>query len=406
VADATSRERHGDVVGAVQQHIRAIRLARSLANQTSSWNNWTACVRSEQAALENLRLLLGSADLSSVDLETVFNELLELLIFSKTNRHWQMLDPRIMLRRRMHFWGLAAYDDKTISDIRGESLDSDAFAGSMSTVSELEEQLKSMGSATRSRAFGTIYLSLLIQNTEWSGMNFGGRVGLADHYDASIEASIVSASQAVQRFAATSTIGDLNEDPTMISDRLDPRLFPATVNLIAEERATLVTVLLQRHRMIRGRFPDSLMELAEGDELISICLIDPWSGTPFFYAPKGLPKPIRLGFENEQYRISAGQPLLFSAGRFARPLHQYLQDPPRQEGEPYSVATLPPNLILFVGLDDRVQRFPLHNRVLEIKTSVASSAQGDVSASGDEPFGTMGGMSSEVDAPFPQPVQN
>jgi hypothetical protein len=406
LADATSREQHGDVVGAVQQHVRAIRLARSLANQTSSWNNWTACVRSEQAALENLRLLLGSADLSSVDLETVFNELLELLIFSKTNGHWQTLDPRIMLRRRMHFWGLAAYDDKTISDIRGELLDSDAFAGSMSTVSELEEQLKSMGAATRRRAFGTIYLSLLIQNTEWSGMNFGGRVGLTDHYDASIEASIVSASQAVQRFAATSTIGDLNEDPTMVSDRLDPRLFPATVNLMAEERATLITVLLQRHRMIHGKFPDNLMELADGMDTISILLTDPWSGTLFFYAPKGLTKPVRLGFENEQYRIAAGQPLLFSAGRFARPLHQYLQDPPRHEGEPYSVATLPPNLILFVGLDDRVQRFPLHNRALEIKTSVSPSAQTEVPASGDVSSGAMGGMSSEATESLPQPIQD
>ena len=237
-------------------------------------------------------------------------------------------------------------------------------------------------------------------------MNLLGRVALSDHDDASVVASIVSTSQAVQRFAATSTIGDLNEDPTMVSNRLDPRLFPATVNLIAEERATLITVLLQRHRMIHGKFPDSLVELADGDELISMRLTDPWSGTLFFYAPKGLTKPVRLGFENEQYRIATGQPLLFSAGRFARPLHQYLQDPPRHEGEPYSVATLPPNLILFMGLDDRVQRFPLHNRVLEIKTSVAPSALGDVSASGDEPFGTMGGMSSEVNEPWPEPVQD
>ena len=85
----------------------------------------------------------------------------------------------------------------------------------------------------------------------------------------------------------------------MISDRLDPGHFPATVDLMAEERATLVTILLQRHRMIHGEFPDSLVELAYGDEIISMQLTDPWSGTPFFYAPKGLPTPIRLGFENK-----------------------------------------------------------------------------------------------------------
>lgn len=237
-------------------------------------------------------------------------------------------------------------------------------------------------------------------------MNLLGRVALSDHDDASVVASIVSASQAVQRFAATSTIGDLNEDPTMVNDRLDPRLFPATVNLMAEERATLITVLLQRHRMTHGKFPDSLLELADGKGSDSVLLTDPWSGTPFFYAPKGLPRPIRLGFENEQYRIAEGQPLLFSAGRFARPLHQYLQDPPSHEGKPYSVAMLPPNLILFVGLDDRVQRFPLHNRVLEIKPPVAPLAESEVPASVDLSSGTMGGMSSEVTESEPQPVQD
>jgi hypothetical protein len=53
------------------------------------------------------------------------------------------------------------------------------------------------------------------------------------------------------------------------------------------------------------------------------------------------------------------------------------------DGEPASVATLPSNLILFVGLDDRVQRFPLHNRVLGIKAAGVPSAQTEVPASGD-----------------------
>ena len=192
----------------------------------------------------------------------------------------------------------------------------------------------------------------------------------------------------------------------MVSDRLDPRLFPATVNLIAEERATLITVLLQQHRLMHGKFPDSLLELADVKGSDSVLLTDPWSGTPFFYAPKGLPRPIRLGFENEQYRIAAGQPLLLSAGRFARPLHQYLQDPPRHEGEPYSVATLPPNLILFVGLDDRVQRFPLHNRVLEIKPSIAPLAESELPPSGEVSSGDMGAMSIEFKKSVPQPMQD
>ncbi len=400
LADATELEKEGDVGGAIRQHLNAIRLCQSLANQTSSWKNWTACVTSEQAVLNSLRQLLGSADLTGVDLNAVFEELSGLLVY------WQAVDPRMMLRRRIVFWGRVASESNALREIRGESPEQRAFAGDLSAVKELENEIADMSEATRYRALSTMNLSFLVQNTEWSGMNLLGRVALSDHDDASVIASIVSTSQAVQRFAATSTIGDLNEDPTMVSDRLDPRLFPATVNLIAEERATLITVLLHRHRMMHGRFPDSLLELADGDELILMHLTDPWSGTLFFYAPKGLNKPVRLGFENEQYRIAAGQPLLFSAGRFARPLHQYLQDPPRHECEPYSVATLPPNLILFMGLDDRVQRFPLHNRVLEIKTSEAPSVQTEVPASGDVSFGAMGGMSYEATESLPQPVQD
>ena len=400
LADAVDREKQGDVGGAIRQHLNAIRLCRLLANQTSSWRNWTACATSEQAALNSLRQLLGSADLTGVDLNAVYEELNGLLVY------WQAADPRIMLRRRLVFWGRVASESNAFFEIRGESPGQKAFADDLSAIKNLQNQIADMSEATRYRALSTMNLSFLVQNAEWSGMNLLGRVALSDHNDASVVESIVSTSQAVQRFAATSTIGDLNGDPTMVSDRLDPRLFPATFNLIAEERATLITVLLQRHRMSHGKFPDSLVELADGDELISMRLTDPWSGTLFFYAPKGLTKPVRLVIENEQYRIAAGQPLLFSAGRFAKPLHQYLQDSPRHEGEPYSVATLPPNLILFMGLDDRVQRFPLHNRVLEIKTSVAPATQGDVSASGDEPLGTMGGMSSEATESVPQPMRD
>lgn len=407
LADATEQEKQGDVSGAVRQHISAIRLCRSLANQTSSWKNWNACVASERAALSSLRQLVGSADLTGVNLDVAFDDLNGLVGVSKSIGYSHPLDPRIMLRRRLVFWSCVASESNALSEIRGDSPEQKAFAGELSALKELQNENADMSEATRYRAISTMNLSFLVQNTELSGMNRIGRAGLTDHYyDASVVASIVSASQAVQRFAATSTIGDLNDDPTMLSDRLDPRLFPATVNLMAEERATLITVLLHRHRLIHGKFPDSLMELTDGTDTISTLLTDPWSGTPFFYVPKGLTMPIRLGFENEEYRIAAGQPLLFSAGRFGRPLHQYLQDSPRQEGEPYSVATLPPNLILFVGLDDRVQRFPLHNRVLEIRNVTMSIGPSDAHASGGMSGAEAEDVSSDAaDPPFKR-VQN
>lgn len=406
LADATEREKQGDVGGAIQQHVNAIRLCTSLVDQTSSWKNWTACVNSEQVALKSLRQLLGSVELTGVNLDAVFDYLSDAVGFSTTTGYWQTQDPRVMLLRRNMFWGRVASEHNALNVIRGESAGQRAFAGDLSAVKVLENEMADMSEATRYRAIATMNLSFLVQNTELSQTNLLGRVGLPDHYGTGVEASIVAAAQAVQRFAATSTIGDLNDDPTMLSDRLDPRLFPMTVDLVAEVRATLVTVLLQRFRTIHGRFPDSLMELAEGDEQISLLCTDPWSGTLFFYAPKGLTKPVRLGFENEQYRIAAWQPLLFSAGRFARPLHQHLQDSPRHEGEPYSVATLPPNLILFVGLDDRVQRFPLHNRVLEIKTAGVPSAKEEAPTEGSMSMGVIVGTNSEAAGAPPEPAQN
>ena len=67
--DARHREGNGDITGAVQQIVRAIHVNRSLAMQTSSWTNWLVCLDAERVALGRLRLLLGSADLSTVDLD-------------------------------------------------------------------------------------------------------------------------------------------------------------------------------------------------------------------------------------------------------------------------------------------------------------------------------------------------
>lgn len=411
LADAIDREKRGDVTGAIQQHVKAIRLARALANQTSSWNNWNACVASEQATLDSFRQLLGCADLSGVDLDSSFKELRELLVFSSKTGQWPVLDPRNMLRRRMFFWTSVANRNNGISTIRGDSKDMDTFAGALSTLESLNEQIIGMSSATRRRALSTMYLSTGILNTQYSAFSLGGRAGLPNHFSRGAANSIAASSEAVQRFAATSAIGDLSDDPTMFSDRLDPTVFPTTVNLLAEERATLLTILLQKHRMKHGKFPDSLMDLDEGDASLffpfSILLTDPWTGAPFFYAPKGLSKPVRIGFENETYRIAAGQPLLFSAGRLGSSLFLYLQESTQQTDSPTSIATLPPSLVLLIGISERVQRFPLHNRVLEIKTIEKPVYADSETPTGETSSGMMeADLSPEQPETTPPPVQN
>ncbi len=374
LADAAEREKMSDIPGSVRQHVRALQLTRALANQTASWKNWTACVRSEQAALDSLRQLLGSADLTHVDLNDVYGSLKELLIFSKNGR-WQPLDPRPMLHRRYVFWSIVAWDaDNALRNIRGESRDMDAFAGSMSTVSELQAQIESKGWSRLQRAMTTMQISDAILNSEFAIVPDGGRLGQSNVRGMNgMDDARASASRAVQRFAATSTIGDLNEDPAMLSDRLNPKVFPIIINITAEERATLLTVLLHRHRIQHGKFPDSLMDLDEGDPVFSFMVTDPWSGAPFFYASQGVSRPLRRGHQEEGFRVAAGQPILFSPGRFAYPLQHYMRGPAQNESTRFSTAILPPNLILFLGLDELAARYPFVLRVIEYKTTETSA---------------------------------
>ena len=375
LSDAGSREKRGDVVGAVNQHVRAIHLSRILANQTSSWQNWTACVTSEQVALDSLRQLLGSADLSDVKLDIVFNDLSELLLFSRKTGFWQTLDPRIMLQRRTTFWSIA-WGENVIGNIRGDSRDLDAFAGGISALNRLEEELGGMSSMFLRRAVSTMVLSQLVLNTKVKMLTVGGRVGSADYL---FPEKLDKATKSVQRFAATSTIGDLNDDPTMLDNFVGSAQFPNLINLMAEERATLLTILLQRHRVNHGQFPESVMHLEGDDVLLPTILTDPWSGGPFFFAPAGLKRPVRLDLESDVYRMDAGQPFLFSSGRSATSIYHYAHDKPDGESLAVSVATFPPHLILFMGLEERMPRFPLHNRVLKINL-IKKTSSGSVEA--------------------------
>jgi hypothetical protein len=78
---------------------------------------------------------------------------------------------------------------------------------------------------------------------------------------------------------------------------------------------------------------------------------------------------VRRGIQDEGFRVAAGQPLLYSSGRFAYPIQHYTQSPSAQDKATDSVATLPSNVILFIGLDQYSNRDPLQDRVIEHKAS-------------------------------------
>ena len=88
---------------------------------------------------------------------------------------------------------------------------------------------------------------------------------------------------------------------------------------------------------------------------------------------------VRLDLESDVYRMDAGQPFLFSSGRSATSIYHYAHDKPDGESLAVSVATFPPHLILFMGLEERMPRFPLHNRVLKINL-IKKTSSGSVEA--------------------------
>ncbi len=361
--DARHREGNGDIAGAVQQIVRAIHVNRSLAMQTSSWTNWLVCLDAERVALGRLRLLLGSADLSSVDLNALLEELKSALVMTQRDGKnvVQLQDPQLMLQRRTLFWSTAIFTDKAFFDKLRKLPDDQRGFESQNALALMETEIHEHRAFESARAIYTMWLSEALLVAKYRSMTIDGRVCFAG------DAPTQRFFQQLQRFMATSNLADLNVDLLVAeSGHIANNVFIQHVDTIASERATLLTIMLQQYRLVHGTFPDSLvslLDLPNGDPLSTIIQTDPWTGGPFLYAATGHKSPLKLHLGRTSPRTTPAQPLLYSTGGFGLSLQSYVAT--LSMSEPTEMYKLPPNVIVFLGLSDNVDW-----RIGQIATSV------------------------------------
>ena len=347
--DARYRESNGDIAGAVQQIMRAIHVTRSLAMQTSSWANWLVCLDAERVALGRLRLLLGSADLSTVDLDSLLAELKSTLVMTqrdgKNVNQWQ--DPQLMLQRRTLFWATATFADEAFFDQLRKLPDNQRGFESQYALGDTEVAIRSHRDFEPRRAIYTMWLSEVLLVGKYRSMTIDGRVHFSG--DAPKERILQ-----LKRFMATSNLADLNVDLLVSeSENNVNNVSIPHIDTIASERATLLTIMLQQYRLAHGTFPDSLvnlLDLPNGDPSNNRIQTDPWTGAPFFYAANGCKSPLKLHLGRTSPRITPAQPLLYSAGGYGLSLQSHFETPSLSETT--EMYKLPPNVVVFLGLSD------------------------------------------------------
>ena len=348
--DARHRENDGDIAGAVQQIVRAIHVNRSLAMQTSSWMNWLACLNAERVALGRLRLLLGSADLSTVDLDSLLAELTSALVMTQRDGknvvQWQ--DPQLMLHRRTLFWSNAAFSDETFFDRLRKLPDDQRGFESLYALGEIEAAIHGNRAFEPARAVYTMWLSEALLVEKYRSMTNYGRVRFSGDPQSKRLLQL-------KRFMATSELADMSDDLFVAESDDFSHVFNQHIDTIASERATLLTIMLQQYRLAHGKFPDSLvslLELPNGNPSNTIIQTDPWTGGPFLYTATGHSSPLKLQLGLKAPRVTPAQPLLFSTGNFGLSLQSYIATP--LINEPTEMYKLPPNVVVFLGLSDEV----------------------------------------------------
>ncbi len=346
--DARHREANGDIAGAVKQIVRTIRVNRSLSMQTSSWANWLACLDAERVALGRLRIILGTADLSAIDLDSLESQLTSALVVSHHNGNLasHFPEPTTMLHRRSLFYGDACLGGTLLERVDKLPIIQQAFE-----VNERAANLRSTlhnlyGTASSSRAFFTMKYSEALLVEKYNNMAVQGRVRF-------LQESWPERIQQLNRFMATSYVADLNIDLEILSAHgIESYYIVPQIDTIASERATLLTIMLQKYRVAHEIFPESLIDLQLGGPANNLIQTDPWTGAPFVYAASGHTPMLRLRDKTETPPVTPGQPLLFTPGGSGASVNSYIAPLPASGS--MEMYKLPENVILFLGLRDAI----------------------------------------------------
>lgn len=356
--DARLLEADGDVSGAVRQIVRAIRLCKALEIQTSSWSNWVRCLDAERVALGRLRILLGTADLTTVDLEALFQELKTELVFRQHEGKSfpQFHDIRPMLRRRTLFYAAAVRaGDSFFPRLRMLPIAArgfDALQNAQNAEAFLVQQLGPIGAA---RAVTALEFSEALLLEKYQTMPLSGRV----QYQGTDQTENIAL---LQRFLTASMFPELQSDLAALeSGYYQNGLYAKDVATVASERATLLTIKLQQYRLANGKFPETLLELLDDNRTNYLLYEEPWSGNPFIYLKQTSGQYAQ--FRNHgQATVSTGSAVLASHDAWISNTRL-----PMFSLQPEGIADvleLPANLVLFIGTPD-----PIDWRLKQIATS-------------------------------------
>jgi hypothetical protein len=349
--DARQRELSGDIDGAMRQIVRTIRLNHSLALQTSTWIDWLVCLDAKRVALGRLRLLLGSADLSNIDLDALDAELKQpnVLMEQSFSDAAELQNPSTMLQRRSLFWASTLFDKQSFFEqLHQLPKRQQGFALHEKNLLLDPVRFEAEVIGTRTRALHLMMFSEVMLKDRYRKLRTNGRIQFPpDDQSRSI------AFQHLKRYLATSAFADLDVDESVLeSDDIGNSYSSFQIDTLASERATLLTIQLQKYRIAHGKFPESLIDLPELDRTDTLIRTDPWTGTLFFYAGPNHAPPLRLRYVTDKPPVTFGQPLLFTPGALQVRLKSYVPLPP--ENGSVKMYKLPENAILFLGLSDVV----------------------------------------------------
>jgi hypothetical protein len=354
LADAQKKAAAGQIKEAANQLVTAVSVSRQLAGQTSSWANWLSCLDAERVVLSRLRALLATADLSTVDLLSVYKDLKREVFLNPNSSDVIFPDPRPMLARRTWFAQVAVSVVQNPSYFQQMSEQQQlhrTFQNINNGPDQFGMELLNLGSAGVSRAAGAMQLSEWLVRRKIENLSIGGRMSFMAETDRQWQAYGLSVERELSRLLATTSLGDTTIDLSVMQpvDSNNPVLH-MLVDTVAAERATLLSILLHQHRLTHGQFPALLSELrALDDHAFAALITDPWTGSQFTWFPQGIPQISRPAFAASLSPFKFDQPILMTVGSPAN--HQ--PSTVRTASEVSDVLNLPNRFVPFLGTQDR-----------------------------------------------------
>lgn len=280
LADAQRLLQEGQPQEALSRTIQTIRLNRWLMMEATSWKHWRVAVNYQFLALKVLRRFSADHRLTDMQLEQAEQQLQDACAFWPVS--YNILNNRTIvwqqiLQRRGYLW--------------------DEYLRQKQYSEEPFEWLIQSNWANRRRAMNVI-LMLAALHSSSSPVDSTTAEMMYERYKTSVPWEI-----------------DLVMDPALRGglQSFEERLFQSLLN---DERATQLTLALQRYRRQHEQFPASLFELtALGIPASDPRLREVTENAMFDYAPQGIDRPLHvLDAFGEVRIIPASQPILFSQG--------------------------------------------------------------------------------------------